>query len=87
MNDLIRCLYRFVCEKRMGNLCTDEEYMEISLSIEQQQKRVEAYLSKEQQRELHTLMERVMAQGDITGEYLFQAALSLSRELDELAQR
>lgn len=84
MDDLTRCLYEFVCRKRLGSLAVDEEYQETLQSIEQQRARVEAYLDKEQQRELGLLIDDVASQGDIEGEHLFQAALSLSRELMRL---
>lgn len=85
MDDLTRCLYEFVCEKRLGSLSEDQEYMETVLGAERQQKRVAACLSEEQQLELETLTALTAAQGDITNEHLFQAALSLSRELRRLA--
>lgn len=84
MNDLTRCLYEFVCEKRLGSLAEDTEYQETLQSIEQQRARVEAYLDKEQQRELRLLIDDVASQGSIEGEHLFQAALALSRELRRL---
>lgn len=85
MDDLTRCLYEFVCEKRLGSLSEDQEYIEAVLGAERQQKRVAACLGEEQQLELETLAALIAAQGDITGEHLFQAALSLSRELRRLA--
>ncbi len=43
-------------------------------------------MNDEQQLELRVLLETLTAQGDITNEHLFQAALSLSRELSELVR-
>lgn len=86
MDDLTRCLYEFVCEKRLGSLSVDKEYQETLQGVEQQRKRVEAYLDEEQQQELYLLIENVTSQGNIEGEHLFQAALSLSRELDGLGK-
>jgi len=81
MDDLTKCLYKFACAKRMGNLYEDEEYQETLKGIEQQKERVAAYLDQAQQRELRLLLEDITSKGDIEGEHLFQAALSLSREL------
>lgn len=86
MDDLTRCLYEFVCEKRLGSLSEDQEYMDAVLTAERQQKRVASCLSKEQQLELETLTALIAAQGDITGEHLFCAALSLARELNGLVR-
>ncbi len=84
MDDLTKCLYEFVCRKRLGSLAVDEEYQETLQSIEQQRVKVEAYLDKERQRELRLLIDNVASQGSIEGEHLFQAALSLYRELMRL---
>ena len=86
MDDLTRCLYEFVCEKRLGSLSVDEEYQETLQGVEQQRKRVEACLGEEQQLELGLLIEHITSQGNIEGEYLFQAALSLSQELNRLGK-
>lgn len=86
MDDLTRCLYEFVCEKRLGGLSVDQEYQEVLQGIELQRARVEAYLNQEQQRELTLLIGNVSSQGSIEGEHLFQAALFLARELSGLAR-
>ena len=86
MDDLTRCLYEFVCEKRLGSLSEDSDYIGAVLGAERQEERVASYLNDEQRRELCTLIDMLSAKGDITGEHLFQAALSLSRELDGLVR-
>lgn len=86
MDDLTRCLYEFVCEKRMGSLSEDKEYIEAVLGAERQEKRVASYLDDEQRPELRVLLDTLSAQSDITNEHLFQAALSLSRELNGLVR-
>ena len=86
MDDLTRCLYEFVCEKRLSSLSVDEEYQDTLKGVKLQRERVEAYLSKEQRQELCLLIENVTSQGNIEGEHLFQAALSLSRELNGLVK-
>lgn len=86
MDDLTRCLYEFVCETRLGGLSEDKAYLEAVLSAKQQEARIASYLNCEQQRELRALLDTAAAQGDIAGEYLFQAALSLARELSGLVR-
>lgn len=86
MDDLTRCLYEFVCEKRLGRLSEDPEFIDAVLGAERQQKRVASWLSEEQQLELETLTALIAAQGDITNGHLFQAALSLARELNGLVR-
>ena len=82
MDDLTRCLYEFVCEKRMGSLSEDKGNIE----AERAEKRVASYLDDEQRPELRALLDTLSAQSDITNEHLFQAALSLSRELNGLVR-
>ena len=87
MDELTRCLYEFVCDRRLGHLSEDAEFIDAVLSAERQQKRVASYLNEEQRLELDVLTTMIAAQGDITSEHLFQAALALSRELNGLARR
>ena len=56
------------------------------LGAERQEKRVASYLNEEQQQELRALMDAAAAQGDITSEHLFCAALSLTQELNKLVR-
>ena len=86
MDDLTRCLYEFVCEKRLGSLSEDSEYIGAVLGTERQEERVASYLNDEQRKELRTLIDALETQSDITCEHLFQAALALSRELDGLVR-
>ncbi|RKI71083.1 hypothetical protein D7V91_01910 [bacterium 1xD42-67] len=86
MDDLTRCLYEFVCENRMASLSGDKEYIDVVTSAERQEERVASYLNDEQRKELRTLIDALETQSDITCEHLFQAALSLSRELDGLVR-
>ena len=86
MDDLTKCLYQFVREKQMGNLTEDAEYEEAALSVELQAERVSAYLNAEQRKELYWLMDAVAFRDSIENEYVFQAALSLARELSGLVR-
>ena len=84
MDDLTRCLYDFVCEKRMGSIYQDSEYEEMSRSVELQLKKVQQTMGTEQQIELQLLLENLSAQSSIENEHLFQASLKLARELNAL---
>lgn len=86
MDDLVRCLYEFVREKQMGSLTGDAEYEEAALSVELQAERVSAYLNAEQRKELRWLMDAVAFQDSIEHEHIFQAVLSLARELRALVR-
>lgn len=83
MNDLTKCLYDFVQERRMGEIHTDPEYAEVSLSVDLQLKKVQQALGngKAQQVELQLLLESISALNSIECEHLFQVALRLSQEL------
>ena len=37
MDELTRCLYEFVCEKRLGSLSEDQEYIDAVLGAERQE--------------------------------------------------
>ena len=84
MNDLVKCLYDFTLEKRMGSVYQDPEYDEMAGSIETQIEKVQKDMTEEQKLELRLLLERISAQASITNEHLFQAALGLARELNVL---
>ena len=86
MDDLTRCLYDFVCEKRMGSIYQDPEYAEMSRSVELQLKKVQQTIGTEQQVELQLLLENLSAQSSIENEHLFQASLKLARELSALVR-
>ena len=86
MDDLTRCLYDFVCEKRMGSIYQDSEYEEMSRSVELQLKKVQQTMGTEQQIELQLLLENLSAQSSIEKEHLFQASLKLARELNALVR-
>ncbi len=85
MDNLMKCLYDFVLERRMGDVVSDPEYREASHTLEMQMKKVEAGMNEEQGIELRVLLESVSAQNSIESEHLFHAALGLARELSALA--
>lgn len=86
MNDLMKCLFDFTMERRMGSICQDPEYEEMSRSVELQLNKVQQFLDTKQQMELRPLLESLSAQNSIENEHLFQAALGLARELQDLAR-
>ncbi len=86
MNDLMKCLFDFTMERRMGNIYQDPEYEEMSRSVEWQLNKVQQSLDTKQQMELRLLLENLSAQSSIENEHLFQAALGLARELQDLAR-
>lgn len=86
MDGLMKCLYDFVRANRMGSICQDPEYEEISRSVELQLKKVQQNMGTEQQMELRILLENLSAQSSIENEHLFQTSLKLARELSALAQ-
>lgn len=81
MSDLMKILYVFVCERRMGSVYEDPEYVEMSHSVELQLQKVRRGLDEAQQVELDLLLHNIEAQNTIECEHLFQAALGLAREL------
>lgn len=81
MTDLMKCLYDFVCTRRMGSIYGDPAYREASLHVDQQTKNLVENLSQEQKRELNRLLDSVNALSSIEIEHLFQATLGLAREL------
>jgi len=84
MDDLMKCLYEFVQTHRMGSLNEDGEYREYIRSIELQKEQVEAYLDKDQRKELNHLIDDVTFRDSVVNEHTFQAALGLARELSAL---
>ena len=81
MDDLTKCLYDFVCTRRMGSVHTDPEYREASRVVDMQTEKLEETLSQEQKRELNRLLGDISALSCIEDVHLFRAALRLAREL------
>lgn len=86
MDDLTKCLYEFMITKRLGAVWDDPEYREITRTVEVQTKRVEKNMSEEQRLELSVLLDSISAQNSIENKHRFQAALALSRELNQLVR-
>lgn len=85
MSDLMKCLYDFVQDRRMGSVYEDPEYEEVSRSVELQLDGIQQALSAQQYKELLRLLENISAQNSIECEHLFQASLELAWELRRVA--
>lgn len=85
MDDLTKCLYQFVSERRMGSVYADPEYTEASRVVDMQTEKLGETLNQEQKRELNRLLANITALGCIEDEHLFRAALGLARELGRMA--
>ena len=84
MDDLMKCLFDFTLERRMGSVCQDPEYAEAVRGVEFQLERVQRDMAEGQKKELCELLEGISAQTAIENEHLFQASLGLARELRAL---
>lgn len=84
MDDLMKCLYGFMLEHRLGSLHEDLEYGETAFDTDIQEKRLRECLNQEQQEELDCLLNKITAKDCIVSEHIFRAALALSRELNAL---
>lgn len=81
MEDLMKCLYDFVCNRRLGSIYEDPEYEEVSHGVEMQLQKIQRNLNAEQQAELSRLLECLSAQNSIENEHLFLASLRFVGEL------
>lgn len=84
MDDLMRCLYSFVLENRLGNAVNDREYQDGLDTILAQEEKVMEGMSAEQRRELTVLLNQTSDQNARENERIFRAALGLARELSAL---
>lgn len=84
MDDLTRCLYEFLLDRRMGRLWEHEEYQAYCSAVLSQEEQVRSCMDEAQQKELDLLLDRIGEQDSFEKERLFQAALGLVRELDGL---
>lgn len=86
MDDLVKYLYQFILENRMGSLKGEEEYRACVLSANTQIKCVEDYLKEEQRKDLRLMIDRIGLQNSFENEYIFRAALELFKELNALVR-
>ena len=84
MDDLTQCLYEFLLERRMGHQWNNGEYRACILNAKLQEEQMKSSLHEKQQKELDLLLDRIAERDSMEKTYLFQAALSLVRELNVL---
>ncbi|MCI9156483.1 MAG: hypothetical protein HFF44_06000 [Lawsonibacter sp.] len=84
MDDLMKCLYDFTLERRMGTMYQDPEYEEVSRGLESQLETVQKDMTEQQEKEFSLLLINISAQTSIEKEHLFRASLGLTRELRAL---
>lgn len=81
MDDLTKCLYHFVWDRRMRSVYADPEYAEVSHSIDLQTEKVKKDLDETQRKELSRLLDGINALSSIESEHMFRVTLRLAREL------
>lgn len=86
MDDLMKCLYSFVLENRLGGSVSDPEYRSALDKVLRLEDKVRENMDENQRRALNELMREVSAQNAIENEHIFQATLKLARDLNALAR-
>ncbi len=84
MTDLMRTLYRYIQEHLDAWLCQDPEYRQFAASAEVWEERLCARLDPEELKLYKTLRDEQLNVDSVEQEAVFQATLSLCRELGRL---
>lgn len=84
MTDLMLTLYEYTCQRHMTGIWYEPEYREYVNCAEQKEEALCRQLDKDGQRLLNDLCDQLSFQHSLELEVLFQAAFSLSRELNGL---
>jgi len=84
MTDLMLTLYQFAVTRRMGYLMEDPEYADCSRCVRLQAERLRARLDDAGKKNLDDLLGELELERSVELEAMFQAAFSLSRELNGL---
>lgn len=84
MTDLMLALYNFASAHRMGHLMEDPEYADYSRCAKLQKERLRARLDDAGKKNLDDLLGELDLEHSAEQEAVFQAAFSLSRELNSL---
>lgn len=82
MSDLMRTLYAFVMEHRMGGVWDDAEYRSFSSRAQLQEDKLRALLDQEGRQILDDLLGELRLQNNVEMETLFRATVGLCRELN-----
>ena len=86
MDDLIKCLYSFVMETRLGDIAGDREYQDAIDGVLRLEDKVRQGMDEEQRQALNLLLSQVSSLNALESRRLFQASLRLSRELNALVR-
>lgn len=86
MDDLMKCLYTFVLETRLGNIAEDWEYQAVIDAVLRQETKLRESMDETQWQALNALLSEISAQTALEHERIFLAALELSRELNALGR-
>lgn len=84
MTDLMLALYEFTASRRMGYLMEDPEYADFSRCAKLQEQKLRTRLDDGENQNLDDLLGELELERSVEQEAMFQAALSLSRELNGL---
>ena len=86
MDDLIKCLYSFVMETRLGDIAGEREYQDAIDGVLRLEDKVRQSMDEEQRQALNLLLSQVSSLNALESRRLFQASLRLSRELNALVR-
>lgn len=86
MNDLTNALYEFVTARRMGSVFDDPEYRSITSSAQGKEDRLRELLDQEGNKLLTDLMNEQLLQFALEMETMFQATVTLCRELGQMVR-
>ena len=86
MNDLTNALYEFVTARRMGSVFDDPEYHSITASAQGKEDRLRELLDQEGNRLLTDLLNEQTLQNAVEMETMFQATVTLCRELGQMVR-
>lgn len=84
MTDLMLALYEFTVSRRMSCLMEDPEYADFSRCANLQKDRLRARLDEAGRQHLDNLLGELELERHAEQEAMFQAAFTLSRELNDL---
>lgn len=88
MSDAVKLLYQFIQNRRLGPLLwADPDYQEVSHCRQVQEDRLRALLDEEGCQVLDAMLEELFNEQSLEQAALFQATLSLCRELNQAGSR
>jgi len=86
MTELANALYEFVTSHYLPGICNDPEYTKAQDYAETKKALLNSQLNESQREILSDLLDDINLACAIRSEYIFQAALALSRELSGLVR-